>query len=78
MDIFRRHIEQDKPAARICNVTDEPPENCRAYGLPGQDCWFLTCPSHRSPGTMICSSRIIAVSKTTGEVVYDASSNDEG
>ncbi len=77
LNIFRRYTEQDRPAVAIHSVTDKPSENCRAYGLPGQDCWFITCLPHRSPGTMICSSRIIAISKTTGEVVYDGSANDE-
>ena len=78
LNIFRRHIEQDKPAVAIHSITDKLSENCHAYGLPVQDCWFITCSPHRFPGTMICSSRIIAVSKTTGEVVYDGSANDEG
>lgn len=78
LNIFRRHIEQDRPCVSIYDVTDVAPANCRAYGLPGQDCWFITCSPHRFPGTTICSSRIIAVSKTTGEVVYDGSANDEG
>lgn len=79
LNIFRRHIEQDKPAVAIHSITDKPPENCRAYNfLPGEGCWFITCSSHLSPGAMICSTRIIAVSKTTGEIVYDGSANDEG
>ncbi len=77
LNIFRKHIEQDKPAVAIYNVTDEPPESCRAYGLPGQGYWFITCSPNQSPD-MICSSRIIVVSKMTDEVVYDGSANDEG
>ena len=78
LNIFMRHIEQDKPHVSIYYVTDVAPANCRVYNLPQQDCWFITCSPRQFPSTIICSSRIVAISKTTGDVVYDDSTNDEG
>ena len=78
LNIFMRHIEQDRPYVSIFDVTDVFPAHCRAYGLPQQDCWFVTCSPNQPAGFMICSSRIIAISKMTGKVVYDGSANDEG
>jgi integration host factor subunit alpha len=78
LNIFKKYIEQDRPSAAVYGITDSVPGNCHAYALPQKDCWYVLCSAHSYQANMICSSRIIAISRTTGEVVYDGSANDEG
>ena len=51
------------------------PDNCRV-GLADRDCWFVKFSLDREP--ILCSSRLFAVSKSTGEIIYDGSANNEG
>jgi len=51
--------------------------NWRVYKTrPLDNCWYILSAASDSP--MLASSRLIAVSKETGEVLYDGSANDEG
>jgi hypothetical protein len=77
-NIFKKYIEKEKLVVKIFTITDSLPVNCSSYGLPKQDCWYVLCSAHPSHVYMICSSRVVAISKATGEVVYDGSANDEG
>jgi hypothetical protein len=72
LEIARAHAggKLISPAAH-----DGLPANCHVYGgLPG--CWIVL--SLASEGPRLQSSRLIAISKRTGEVVYDGDSGDEG
>jgi hypothetical protein len=56
-------------------VQESLPSNCFVYGgLP--DCWIITC-LYDGP-QRLQSSRLIAVSKHTGMIMYDGDANDEG
>lgn len=77
-NIFKKYIEQDKSGGQVYSIADLLPPNCHPYGLPKEDCWYVLCSDHPSQVHMICSSRLVAISKATGEVVYDGSANDEG
>jgi hypothetical protein len=78
LNIFKKYIEQDKQRKDVFRITDSLPVNCSSYGLPKQDCWYVFCSSHPGQPYIICSSRLIAISKESGEVIYDGSANDEG
>ena len=74
LEIAREHalrVELD-----IFDITDSLPPGCSVYNAP-KDCWYISC-SYNLPFHALTSSRLICVSKTTGEVVYDGSANDEG
>lgn len=44
-----------------------------------EPCWYVFAPWGDSlEGTILRSSRVIAVSRITGAVLYDGSANDEG
>ena len=77
-NIVNDYMEQQKPRRGIYSITDSVPGNCNAYALPQKDCWYVLCSAHPSQVHMICSSRIIAISKATGEVIYDGDACDEG
>ena len=77
-NIVNDYMEQQKPRSGRYKITDSVPKNCNAYTLPQNDCWYVVCSSYQSPAHIICSSRIIAISKTTGEVIYDGDACDEG
>jgi hypothetical protein len=54
---------------------DGLPANCHVYGgLPG--CWAVL--SLADDKERLQSSQLIAVSKATGEVVYEGEAGDEG
>jgi tetratricopeptide (TPR) repeat protein len=56
-------------------VQESLPSNCFVYGgLP--DCWIITCLYDGPP--RLQSSRLIAVSKNTGMIMYDGDASDEG
>lgn len=76
-NIFNNYIDQQKSGGGIFSITDVFPVGCRAYNAPKNGCWYVSCAGEPS-GHTICSSRLVAISKATGEVVYDGSANDEG
>jgi hypothetical protein len=60
-------------------VYPERPNNCRLYSTPLGSCWYAYAPWQDGlDGIMLRSSRVIAISKKTGAILYDGSANDEG
>jgi hypothetical protein len=57
-------------------ITDTLPANCNVYIRP-IDCWFVLF-SLEEFISRLQSSRLVAISKQTGEVVYDGDAGDEG
>jgi hypothetical protein len=60
-------------------VTDTLPERCKPLHLfyhPFPDCWFILFSLPERPALQ--SSRLFAVAKRDGAIVYDGSANDEG
>jgi hypothetical protein len=51
------------------HITDALPDNCAVYNRP-TNCWFLLF-SGEEIITRLQSSRLVAISKSTGEIVYD-------
>jgi hypothetical protein len=71
-----RHIAPPLDAVR---VVDGKPENARIYSPPVEPCWYVHAPwGDGKDGHMLRSSRLMAVSKTSGRVLYDGSACDEG
>jgi hypothetical protein len=58
------------------HITDTLPDNCGVPNRPA-DCWFVLF-SDEKIITRLQSSRLVAVSKNTGEIIYDGDANDEG
>jgi hypothetical protein len=58
------------------SMTDTLPDNCAVYNPP-TNCWFILFSESRFQWRLQ-SSRLVAISKSTGEIVYDGSANDEG
>jgi hypothetical protein len=49
------------------------------YAMPTEPCWFVYAPwGDKFDGIMLRSSRVIIISKQSGKVLYDGSTNDEG
>lgn len=60
-------------------VLDTPPLNIRLYQPPKEPCWYLFAPwQDGMDGKAIRSSRLLLLSKRSGEILYDGSANDEG
>ena len=56
----------------------KPSDQPVLYNAPKEDCWTIYAPwLDGKGGSMLRSSRIIMVSKKTGEILYDGSANDE-
>ena len=54
------------------------PESCRIYGLNlDQPCWYVYAP-WGDEKIALRSSRIIVISRLTGDILYDGSAGDEG
>jgi len=51
------------------HITDTLPDNCAVYNRP-TDCWFVLFADEEII-TPLQSSRLVAVSKNTGEIIYD-------
>jgi hypothetical protein len=51
------------------HITDILPDNCAVYNRP-TDCWFVLF-SDEEIITHLQSSQLVAVSKNTGEIIYD-------
>jgi hypothetical protein len=56
------------------HITDTLPDNCAVYNRP-TNCWFLLF-SDEEFAARLQSSRLVAVSKNTGEIIYDGDAND--
>jgi hypothetical protein len=71
-DIALQHLAK----TRSFEITDVW-GNWNVYGADSlKNCWYILTPP--ADFLMLASSRLIAVSKETGEVLYDGSTNDEG
>jgi len=59
-------VSNEKPNIYLANAIEEP-------------CWYVFAPREENlEVSILCSGRVIAVSKITGAVLYDGSANDEG
>jgi len=58
------------------HITDTLPDNCAVHNPP-TNCWFLLF-SDEEIITCLQSSLLVAISKSTGEIVYDGDAGDKG
>jgi hypothetical protein len=76
---FEIALLQYIPARQAFRVCGSKPANVNIYGLPEEPCWFVYGPwNEGKDGMMLRSSRIILVSKVSGQVLYDGPAGDEG
>jgi len=75
LEIFKAHVAMDEQ--KIHRITDSPP-NVNVYGMPSEECWHILCSYNQHAPTMLASSRLICISKITGRILFDGSSNNEG
>ena len=55
------------------------PSNCMIYNPPVDSCWVVQALwDDGKDGSMLRSSRLLLISKRSGEVLYDGPANDEG
>jgi hypothetical protein len=71
-------FHQRYPPATVHSFTihDALPDNCALY-KPPTNCWFIIFAENPLP-MRLQSSRLVAISKNTGQIVYDGDANDEG
>lgn len=66
---------------KLC-ISDRMPKNANIYdphNLHDEPFWYIIGPwNDGQDGKMLRSSRMIIVSKTTGQVLFDGPANDEG
>ncbi len=61
------------------SVCRKLPLNCSIYNPPVESCWVVqTSWNDGKDGSVLRSSRLLLISKQSGEVLYDGSANDEG
>jgi hypothetical protein len=76
IEIVQKALTPEMPAF---SVHRKRPANINVYNLPREPAWFISAPwGDGKDGTVLRSSRLILVSKTTGEILYDGPANDEG
>jgi hypothetical protein len=86
--LFSRSISRDQAkriAAKACvlplgsmKVFDTPPDSWQLYRLEGGEaCWYVVVPFD-SKDMMLQSSRVVVISRKTGNVLYIGSAGDEG
>ncbi len=74
--IFLDYLSGD---VHIYGITDVVPYRDRLWDFPdGIDCWCAIYRHGLSPFGSIKSSSLVAISKDTGEIIYQGSCNDEG
>lgn len=74
-----REVISDNFVKSIQKVTDILPDGCTIYmsGRHKKSCWYIFfIPDHSL--SILKSTRVIAISKETGEVVFNGSAGDEG
>jgi hypothetical protein len=71
------HQRYPQAIVRWFEVTDTLPDGCDLYSGP-TNCWFVRFFLTYDDPSILQSSRLVAVSKSTSEIVYDDSANDEG
>jgi hypothetical protein len=72
--VFYEHYP--KVAVHRVTITETLPTNCAVYAPP-TNCWFVMFLEDEFPWRLR-SSRLVAISKSTGEIVYDGDAGDEG
>jgi hypothetical protein len=72
--VFHQHYPQG--TAHRATITETLPANCAIYNRP-RNCWFVLFSEDEFPWRLQ-SSRLVAISKSNGEIVYDGDANDEG
>jgi hypothetical protein len=71
------HQRHPSQIIRWFEITDTLPRNCAMYNWP-KDCWFVRFFTTYDNPCVLQSSRLVAVSKTTGKIVFDGDAGDEG
>ena len=71
------HQRHPAQIIRWFEITDTLPERSSIHNCP-KDCWFVCFFTIYDDPFILQSSRLVAVSKATGEIVYDGDANDEG
>ena len=74
-------------AAQVCkddrkefHCYSKKPERCRIYSatlIPDEPCWYVYTSWDDNP-LVLRSSRVIVISRQTGQVFFDGSAGDEG
>lgn len=73
MAAYRQVSNADDRSFQICN------KRLNLYPQPQEPCWYVFAPwGDGLDGAVLRSSRVIAVSKITGAILYDDSAGDEG
>jgi hypothetical protein len=70
------HQQYPPATVNVFRTIDTLPDNCAVY-MPPTNCWFILFSENPFP-MRLQSSRLVAISKSTGEIVYDDLANDEG
>jgi hypothetical protein len=70
------HERYPRETLHWVEITDTLPDNCAVYNRPA-DCWFVPFLPNEFRWRLI-SSRLVAISKSTREIVYDGDAGDEG
>jgi len=81
LKIAKAHCERQIPVnLDRFHIDDKAPSSCVIYKTwPDEPCWYVICPWNDGYDLqMLRSSRIIVISKKTGNVLYDGSAHDEG
>jgi hypothetical protein len=75
LEVF--HERHPSTIIRSFEITDALPKGCSIYNCP-KDCWFVRFLTRYDDPCVLRSSRLVAISKSNGEIVYDGDANDEG
>jgi hypothetical protein len=73
LELFHRRYPM--MTVNLLTITDILPDSCRAYS-DLKDCWFVLFSGNPLP-MGLQSSRLVAISKSTGEIVFASVANDE-
>ena len=75
LEVF--HKRYPRGTVNVFSVTQTVPDRCAVYMPPPRNCWFILFLEEPFP-MRLQSSRIVVISKDTGEIVEDGVANDEG
>ena len=71
------HQRHPSQIIRWFEITDALPSGCSIYNCP-KECWFVRFFTIYDDPFILQSSRLVIISKSTGEIVDDGLANDEG
>ena len=78
LQIAEQHVGRIEWGLGYC-IHSGKPDNARIYDEPTEPSWYVFVPWNDGIGDfMLRSSRILAISKQTGKILFDGSANDEG